>query len=184
MVWCAALCSPPCCSSTAVQRTLDATVHAAPHHRPCPAAGRPAAPTASPWLSNGSATHPPATASSGSSAGSRGPSRSLPHPSPVPPALLLPQSAAAAAAAAAAPAPTTQPLEQSMARLGLLPDDEDDESYVCVVCMEAPRSTVLVPCGHMALCIACCERIIVQSADKLCPMCCQTVLEHVVVIDE
>jgi hypothetical protein len=60
----------------------------------------------------------------------------------------------------------------------------------CCVCMTAPRSMVLVPCCHFAVCEACCAVLAQQAHDKLsiaqhrsrgatapplpeCPICCQ-----------
>ena len=34
-----------------------------------------------------------------------------------------------------------------------------DDERCCVVCMDRPRSIVLVPCGHVALCQECCEAV-------------------------
>jgi hypothetical protein len=68
-----------------------------------------------------------------------------------------------------------QLLEQHMAQMGIT---DDDDAHVCVVCMEEPRSIVLVPCGHMALCKDCCQTIIVEQQKK-CPMCQQDVEYHV-----
>jgi hypothetical protein len=39
------------------------------------------------------------------------------------------------------------------------------EKDVCVVCMDAPRGTCLVPCGHFALCDAC------GFKARTCPIC-------------
>lgn len=66
-----------------------------------------------------------------------------------------------------------------MQQLGI--DDEDD-TRLCVVCTEQPRRSVLVPCGHMALCKDCCDTIMASS--KTCPMCCQAIDFCVEVGDE
>ena len=40
------------------------------------------------------------------------------------------------------------------------PDENDDEAAgLCSVCMEAPLSILLAPCGHLLLCHQCCEDI-------------------------
>ena len=39
----------------------------------------------------------------------------------------------------------------------------------CVVCMDAPQSHALVPCGHMCMCATCAERCV--ETVKECPMC-------------
>ena len=38
----------------------------------------------------------------------------------------------------------------------------------CKVCLDEPIAGVLVPCGHLALCISCASRMRVGSA---CPFC-------------
>ena len=49
--------------------------------------------------------------------------------------------------------------------VGIVPaDDEDDGSLLCSVCMEAPLSILLAPCGHI-LSHECCASI--QAADNL-----------------
>ena len=48
---------------------------------------------------------------------------------------------------------------------GIVSVDEDDESPLCAVCMEAPLSVLLAPCGHIELCQKCCESI--RAADNL-----------------
>jgi hypothetical protein len=68
--------------------------------------------------------------------------------------------------------PVYAQLAQQMAGL-----DIEEDAHLCVVCMEEPRSIVLVPCGHMALCKECCEHIMQEK--KECPMCCQLVEYHV-----
>lgn len=78
----------------------------------------------------------------------------------------------------APPLPVGTQLVQHMARLGIDQHELEDDAHLCVVCMEEPRSIVLVPCGHMALCGDCCQRIIVQQKGT-CPMCCQEVEYHV-----
>ena len=42
------------------------------------------------------------------------------------------------------------------------------ESQTCKVCLDAPIGGVLVPCGHLALCVGCASRMRVGSA---CPFC-------------
>ena len=44
----------------------------------------------------------------------------------------------------------------------------DPEATECVVCLDALKSHVLVPCGHRCVCEACAERI--QTGDP-CPVC-------------
>lgn len=78
----------------------------------------------------------------------------------------------------AAGKPVEQQLAEHMDQLGIEQDELDDDQHMCVVCFEALRTIVLVPCGHMALCKKCCEAIIVNQG-KECPLCCQPVDYHV-----
>jgi len=47
---------------------------------------------------------------------------------------------------------------------------EQDAAASCVICLAAPATFVMVPCGHLALCGACCPCL----PDKLCPVCRQS----------
>mmetsp|Transcript_107920 Transcript_107920/g.207512 ORF Transcript_107920/g.207512 Transcript_107920/m.207512 type:complete len:335 (+) Transcript_107920:2-1006(+) len=47
---------------------------------------------------------------------------------------------------------------------------ESQEATECIVCMDELRNTVLVPCGHLALCNACAKNI-ASSRRPLCPVC-------------
>lgn len=77
----------------------------------------------------------------------------------------------------APPAPgATSDVLAHLTALGL--QDADDDLHMCVVCMEEPRSIVLVPCGHMALCKDCCQQIMANQPAS-CPMCCQNIEYHV-----
>ncbi len=42
--------------------------------------------------------------------------------------------------------------------------------YNCMVCMDQQRTMRLEPCGHMATCASCTERII-EICGSLCPLC-------------
>ena len=41
----------------------------------------------------------------------------------------------------------------------------DQQEQLCVVCMSSPRSLALMPCGHIAVCSCCYDRL------KQCPIC-------------
>jgi hypothetical protein len=41
----------------------------------------------------------------------------------------------------------------------------DDEDPICIICMDAPKTLVFVPCGHYCVCSECSERL------KECPLC-------------
>ena len=64
-----------------------------------------------------------------------------------------------AVAAAAAPGTASPP--------SCSPSSTDSEHQLCVVCIDSPRSHILVPCGHVCLCAACAEREVWDE----CPVC-------------
>lgn len=45
----------------------------------------------------------------------------------------------------------------------------DQERNICLVCLEEPYNTVLLPCGHVWLCYACAQTLMVTT--KTCPAC-------------
>eukprot|EP00775_Hariotina_reticulata_P007565 gene7565-7772_t len=55
----------------------------------------------------------------------------------------------------------------------------------CVVCLDAPRSVLLLPCKHLALCEECSQSLQASSRDKgtgsgsCCPVCRVQVLQHI-----
>lgn len=87
-------------------------------------------------------------------------------------------SQAAPAPAASAPcvqaplpasAPTSAPPGSAPAA-GTPPAGSDDDQGMCVVCLDIPADTAVVPCGHMCGCSACLNAI-QASSDAHCPMC-------------
>jgi hypothetical protein len=42
---------------------------------------------------------------------------------------------------------------------------EDDEATMCVICLDAPRTHAIIPCGHYCLCSECNDMV------TTCPMC-------------
>lgn len=53
-------------------------------------------------------------------------------------------------------------------------DDDDDDLLLCVICLEAPRTNALVPCGHFAMCGPCAHQAVVRtpiSQTPVCPCC-------------
>jgi len=76
-------------------------------------------------------------------------------------------AAAPASAAATPPAPQAGPnaVERETAE-----EEGDDEAGQCVVCMERPADSAVVPCGHMCGCETCLKAI-QASAMPQCPMC-------------
>ena len=47
------------------------------------------------------------------------------------------------------------------------PDDAEDQ---CVLCMDAPKDHIIVPCGHQCVCEACAETL-KKARNPLCPFC-------------
>jgi len=47
-------------------------------------------------------------------------------------------------------------------------DESDPDAEECVVCMDAPKTVTLVPCGHTCICQACAERISIGDPDVEC----------------
>ena len=48
-------------------------------------------------------------------------------------------------------------------------EQEQDKENMCVVCMERPSKTAMVPCGHASFCEECAERL--KSAVGKCAIC-------------
>lgn len=46
---------------------------------------------------------------------------------------------------------------------------DDDEDVACVICLDAPKTLVIVPCGHYCLCKECAETL--KSCASGCPLC-------------
>ena len=45
-----------------------------------------------------------------------------------------------------------------------------EEAHACTICLDAPRSAVLLPCRHLAVCgAAACAAML--GAPPLCPLC-------------
>eukprot|EP00301_Raphidiophrys_heterophryoidea_P010574 c15746_g1_i1.p1 GENE.c15746_g1_i1~~c15746_g1_i1.p1 ORF type:complete len:214 (+),score=50.53 c15746_g1_i1:83-724(+) len=42
---------------------------------------------------------------------------------------------------------------------------DDDDSKICIICLDRPREMVFRKCGHMCLCHKCCKRM------RRCPIC-------------
>ena len=45
-----------------------------------------------------------------------------------------------------------------------------DENSTCIVCMDAPRTHIFVPCGHHCACLDC-GNAIMATANESCPLC-------------
>jgi hypothetical protein len=46
----------------------------------------------------------------------------------------------------------------------------DAEETMCVVCFDAPKDHIIVPCGHMCVCARCAEQL-TKTRTPLCPVC-------------
>jgi hypothetical protein len=107
-------------------------------------------------------------------------------------------AAAAAAAAAEAEAKATAAAEllqmeeqmaalalrmqQAQAQLGVPPaapaPHPSAEETMCVVCFDAPKDHIIVPCGHMCVCGACAE-LLINTRNPSCPVCRRAIRETV-----
>jgi flagellar biosynthesis GTPase FlhF len=65
-------------------------------------------------------------------------------------------------------APRAQSSAAAAAAGGAGSDDGDDGS--CVICLDAARTTALVPCGHALLCASCAAKVLATMA-RACPVC-------------
>jgi hypothetical protein len=41
----------------------------------------------------------------------------------------------------------------------------------CVVCLEAPKNALLLPCKHIAICAECTKAVLASSSQPQCPVC-------------
>jgi hypothetical protein len=70
--------------------------------------------------------------------------------------------------------------QQMLARLGVPPaataHHPDAEETMCVVCFDAPKDHIIVPCGHQCVCEACAEQL-TKTRTPLCPVCREPIRE-------
>jgi hypothetical protein len=45
-----------------------------------------------------------------------------------------------------------------------------DEETLCVLCLDAPKDHIIIPCGHQCVCEACAEKL-KKARHPLCPFC-------------
>jgi hypothetical protein len=64
----------------------------------------------------------------------------------------------------------TLQLQQVQARLGVPPAAPDAEETMCVVCFDAPKDHIIVPCYHLCVCEAC-ANLLTQMDKPTCPIC-------------
>ena len=63
-------------------------------------------------------------------------------------------------------------LQQMQAELGSgsgTPQPDEDET-LCVLCLDAPKDHIIIPCGHQCVCEACAEKL-KEARSPLCPFC-------------
>ena len=66
----------------------------------------------------------------------------------------------------------TQRLQQTQVRLGVpapAPNPGAEET-MCVVCFDAPKDHIIVPCYHLCVCEAC-ANLLTQMDKPTCPIC-------------
>merc|ERR1712137_509247 len=51
---------------------------------------------------------------------------------------------------------------------------EVEDAEPCAVCLEEPRCALLVPCGHVAMCVDCAEKVL-HSSRAVCVVCRQPI---------
>jgi ankyrin repeat protein/uncharacterized protein YjgD (DUF1641 family) len=61
-------------------------------------------------------------------------------------------------------------VQQVQAQLGVPPAAPQDEETLCVLCLDAPKDHIIIPCGHQCVCEACAEKL-KEARHPLCPFC-------------
>jgi hypothetical protein len=72
-------------------------------------------------------------------------------------------------------------LLQMQAQLGVppaapAPHPDDAEENQCVMCFDAPKDHIIIPCYHVCVCEAC-ANLLTQMSKPLCPIC-RTAIQH------
>ena len=71
-------------------------------------------------------------------------------------------------------------MQQVQAQLGVPPaasaPHPDAEEMQCVVCFDAPKDHIIVPCGHMCVCASCAEQL-TKTRTPMCPVCREPILQ-------
>jgi hypothetical protein len=45
------------------------------------------------------------------------------------------------------------------------------DEHCCVICLDAPKDVVLLPCRHLCSCMACLDVLMAALEPPLCPLC-------------
>jgi hypothetical protein len=65
-------------------------------------------------------------------------------------------------------------MQEAQAQLGVSPaapaPHPDAEETMCVVCFDAPKDHIMVPCGHQCVCARCAEQL-TKTRTPMCPVC-------------
>jgi hypothetical protein len=66
-------------------------------------------------------------------------------------------------------------VQQMQAQLGVppaapAPHPDDAEENQCVMCFDAPKDHIIIPCGHVCVCEAC-ANLLTQMRNPTCPIC-------------
>jgi hypothetical protein len=67
------------------------------------------------------------------------------------------------------PPPLVEDVAAEVLPEGLSGHEQDGSCGPCAICLEAPRTVRLSPCGHSCLCEDCFQKV--MSSTKECPMC-------------
>jgi hypothetical protein len=66
-------------------------------------------------------------------------------------------------------------MQQVQARLGVpaaAPAPHSDaEEALCVLCLDAPKDHIIIPCGHQCVCGPCAEKLKRVKRNPACPIC-------------
>jgi len=58
-----------------------------------------------------------------------------------------------------------------------------EDAKLCVVCLDAPRAMLIVPCGHKCLCKTCSAILVARADTEKCPICRARVSQYIEVFD-
>jgi hypothetical protein len=61
-------------------------------------------------------------------------------------------------------------MQQMQAQLGSSVVPSGAEETQCVVCFDAPKDHIIVPCGHQCVCASCAEQL-TKTRTPMCPVC-------------